>query len=200
MNNGNFESGSDSWIIGVDENTTVPTETNNGNKYYSENVLVAGTAYSVNLSQKLEIIEGNSYTLKFDAWSDRNRSIIAGIGLSSDPWDSEIQTINITTERTTYSLTLEPTFGNSNSRVLFDLGAELGLVNIDDVSLINNNVAPDLSFQLNTFGDNEVTSSIPSYQKLNNDNDWYKIFDSKGTDILIIEKNNGVSGLREEII
>ena len=60
LNNGNFESGSDSWIIGVDENTTVPTETNNGNKYYSENVLVAGTAYSVNLSQKLEIIEGNS--------------------------------------------------------------------------------------------------------------------------------------------
>ena len=162
MNNGNFESGSDSWIIGVDENTTVPTETNNGNNYYSENVLVAGNAYSVNLSQKLEIINGNSYTLKFDAWSDRNRSIIAGIGLSSDPWDSEIQTINIT-ERTTYSLTLEPTFGNSNSRVLFDLGAELGLVNIDDVSLINNNVAPDLSFQVNTFGDNEE-HQYSSYQ------------------------------------
>ena len=191
LNNGDFESGSDSWIIGVDENTTVPTETNDGNNYYSENVLVAGTAYSVNLSQKLEIINGNSYTLKFDAWSDRNRSIIAGIGLNSDPWDSEIQTINITTERTTYSMTLEPTFGNSNARVLFDLGAELGLVNIDDVSLINNNVAPDLSFQVNTFGDNEGTTSIPSYQKLNNDNDWYKIFDSKETDILIIEKNNG---------
>ena len=74
---------------------------------------------------------------------------------------------------------------------MFDLGAELGLVNIDDVSLINNNVAPDLIFQVDVYGDNDGTSSIPSYQKLNNDTDWYKIYDTKETDILIVEKNDG---------
>ncbi|MDB4064857.1 Ig-like domain-containing protein, partial [Flavobacteriaceae bacterium] len=191
MSNGDFENGSNSWIIGVDNNTSAPTVTIEDNTYYSENVLEAGLAYSVNVSQKTEIINGNSYTLTFDAWSDRNRAIIAGIGLSSAPFDAITETINITPERTTYSVTLEANFGDSDARVLFDLGAELGLVNIDDVSLINNNVAPDLIFQVDVYGDNDGTSSIPSYQKLNNDTDWYKIYDTKETDILIVEKNDG---------
>ena len=151
----------------------------------------AGEASSVNVSKKVEIINGNSYTLTFDAWSDRNRAIIAGIGLSSAPFNAITETIDITPERTTYSVTMEATFGDSDARVLFDLGAEVGLVNIDDVSLINNNVATDLSFQVDVYGDNEGTSSIPSYQKLNDDTDWYKIYDTKGTDILIVEKNDG---------
>tara|TARA_B110000211_G_scaffold41852_1_gene43494 strand:+ start:593 stop:5065 length:4473 start_codon:yes stop_codon:yes gene_type:complete len=191
MTNGDFENGSNSWIIGVDNNTSAPTVTIEDNTYYSENVLEAGLAYSVNVSQKTEIINGNSYTLTFDAWSDRNRAIIAGIGLSSAPFNAITETINITPERTTYSVTLEANFGDSDARVLFDLGAELGLVNIDDVSLINNNVAPDLIFQVDVYGDNDGTSSIPSYQKLNNDTDWYKIYDTKETDILIVEKNDG---------
>ena len=189
--NGDFEAGSNSWIIGVDNNTSAPTVTTENNTYYSENILEAGEASSVNVSQKVEIINGNSYTLTFDAWSDRNRAIIAGIGLSSAPFNAITETIDITPERTTYSVTMEATFGDSDARVLFDLGAEVGLVNIDDVSLINNNVAPDLSFQVDIYGDNEGTSSIPSYQKLNDDTDWYKIYDTKGTDILIVEKNDG---------
>tara|TARA_B110000967_G_C18897995_1_gene572222 strand:+ start:721 stop:5196 length:4476 start_codon:yes stop_codon:yes gene_type:complete len=191
MTNGDFENGSNSWIIGVDNNTSAPTVTIEDNTYYSENVLEAGLAQSVNVSQKIEIINGNSYTLTFDAWSDRERAIIAGIGLGSAPFDAITETINITPERTTYSVTLEANFGDSDARVLFDLGAELGLVNIDDVSLINNNVAPDLIFQVDVYGDNDGTSSIPSYQKLNNDTDWYKIYDTKETDILIVEKNDG---------
>ena len=191
MTNGDFENGSNSWIIGVDNNTSAPTVTTDNNTYYSENVLEAGEAYSVNVSQKTEIINGNSYTLTFDAWSDRNRATIAGIGLSSAPFDAITETIDITTERTTYSVTMEATFGDSDARVLFDLGAEIGVVNIDDVSLINNNVAPNLSFQVDVYGDNEGIASIPSYQKLNNGTDWYKIYDTKATEILIIEKNDG---------
>ena len=74
---------------------------------------------------------------------------------------------------------------------MFDIGGEIGEVNIDDVSLINNNVAPDLTFQVDVFGDNVGKSSIPYYQKLNNDSDWHKIYDTKGTNTLIVEKNDG---------
>jgi alpha-tubulin suppressor-like RCC1 family protein len=192
ITNGDFEARSDSWIIGVNNDTSAPIVTVDDNTYYSENVTTAGNVHSVNVSQKTEIINGDSYTLTFDAWSDRNRSIVAGIGLSAVPFTNDIETINISETRTTFALTLDATsFGASDARVLFDIGGEVGLVNIDDVSLINNNVAPDLTFQVAVFGDNEGTHNIPSYQKLNNDTDWLQIFDTKETDILIVEKNNG---------
>ena len=192
ITNGDFEAGNNSWIIGVNNSLPAPVVTVDDNTYYSENVTTAGDVFSVNVSQKTEIINGNSYTLTFDAWSDRNRSIVAGIGLSKAPYSNDIETINIGETRTTFTLMLDATgFGASDGRVLFDIGGEVGLVNIDNVSLINNNVAPDLTFQVDVFGDNEGITSIPSYQKLNNDTDWLQIFDTKETDILIVEKNNG---------
>ena len=191
LTNGDFETGSNPWIIGTNDDTSAPVVTDENNTYYSFDVLEAGNVWDVNVSQKIEIINENTYTLTFDAWSDINRNIVAGIGLSRDPYDAVTQTLALTTERQTFILTLEATFGETDARVLFDLGGEIGLVNIDDVSLINNNVAPDLTFQVDVFGDNEGKTSIPSYQKLNNDTDWNKIYDSKSTDILIVEKNNG---------
>ena len=138
LTNGNFESGSDSWLIGVDDTTSAPVVTDGGNTYYSADVLVAGDPYTVNLSQKLEIIDGNTYTLTFDAWSSVDRSILAGIGLSKDPWDNTAEPVSISPTRTTYTLTHVATFGATDARVLFDLGAEIGTVNIDDVSLSAN--------------------------------------------------------------
>ena len=136
LTNGDFENGSDSWIVGVDDNTSAPVVTEGGNTYYSVSVTTAGNAYDVNVSQKLEIIQGNTYTLTFDAWSDTNRSILAGIGLSADPFSSSTETVNITTTRTTYTLTLTANdFGAPDARVIFDLGADVGLVNLDNVSL-----------------------------------------------------------------
>lgn len=136
LTNGDFENGSDLWIVGVDDSTSAPVITEGGNTYYVVNVTTAGNAFDVNVSQKLEIIQGNTYTLTFDAWSDTNRSILAGIGLSAAPWSNNSQPVDITPTRTTYTLTLSANdFGASNARVLFDLGAEIGLVNIDNVSL-----------------------------------------------------------------
>ena len=143
--NGDFENGSSPWIIGVDDSTSAPVVTNSGNTYYSVNVTAAGNPYDVNVSQKLEIIQGNTYTLSFDAWSDVNRSIIAGIGLSADPWNNNTETVNITSSVSTYTLTLTATdFGATDARVIFDLGADVGEVNIDNVSLVVNNGNPDL--------------------------------------------------------
>ena len=136
LTNGDFEAGSDSWIVGTDDNSPVTVVTDSGNTYYSANVAAAGNPWDVNMSQKVEIIQDETYTLIFDAWSDTNRSIISGIGLSADPWSSATETVNITTTRTTYSLTLVATgFAALDARVIFDLGAEAGMVNIDNVSL-----------------------------------------------------------------
>ena len=138
VTNGDFESGSDSWLVGVDDSTSAPVETVGGNTYYSVDVTAAGNAYDVNLSQKVEIIEGNTYTLTFDAWSNVDRTILAGIGLSEDPWTNTAESVSITPTRTTYSLTHVATFGATDARVLFDNGAEIGIVNIDNVSLSSN--------------------------------------------------------------
>ncbi|KAA5827453.1 hypothetical protein FPF71_01010 [Algibacter amylolyticus] len=134
--NGDFENGSDSWLIGVDDNSSAPVVTEGDNTFYSVNVTSAGFPYDVNVSQKVEITQGETYTLTFDAWSDGNRSIVAGIGLSADPWTNTTENVNITTTRTTYSYTFTATdFGAANARVIFDLGAEVGIVNIDNVIL-----------------------------------------------------------------
>jgi len=137
LTNGDFENGSDSWLVGVDDNSSAPVLTNGGNTYYSVNVQSAGNSYDVNTSQKLEIIEGRTYTLTFDAWSDRNRSIVAGVGLSGGSFANDAKSVAITPTRTTYSVTLSSAgFGAADARVLFDSGSEVGMVNIDNVSLI----------------------------------------------------------------
>ena len=136
LTNGDFESGSDFWLVGVDDSSAAPVVTVAGNTYYSVNVTAAGQPYTVNTSQKVEIIEGNTYTLTFDAWSDADRTFLAGIGLSKSPWTNKTESVDITATRTSYKYTYVASFGASDARVLFDLGAETGLVNIDNVSLV----------------------------------------------------------------
>ncbi|NAS11475.1 carbohydrate binding domain-containing protein [Poritiphilus flavus] len=136
LTNGDFENGSDSWTVGVGSDPA-PVATDAGNTFYSVDVMTAGAAFDVNLTQMLEIVQGSTYTLTFDAWSDRDRSIVAGIGLSDGDFSNTSETVNITATRDTYMLSLTATtFGAANARVLFDSGAEVGLVNIDNVSLV----------------------------------------------------------------
>ncbi|MDO1502488.1 carbohydrate binding domain-containing protein [Winogradskyella maritima] len=136
LSNGTFESGSTPWIVGVDDNSPAPVVSDGSNMYYSVDVAVAGNAFDVNVSQKLEIIADETYILTFDAWSEGDRSIIAGIGLSGPPFSASVEEVNITSTRTTYMVTLTATgFGAPDARVLFDSGAQTGLVNIDNVSL-----------------------------------------------------------------
>ena len=150
LTNGDFEAGSEAWLVGVDDNSAAPVVTVSGNTYYSFNVTNAGNPYDVNMSQKVEIIDGNTYTLTFDAWSDTNRPIVAGVGLSASPWSNTTETVNLTTSRTTYSVTVAASgYGAPDARVIFDLGAATGLVNIDNVSLRigNGNLVTNGDFQ-----------------------------------------------------
>ena len=139
LTNGDFELGSESWLVGVDPASAAPVTTDTaGNTYYSVNVTNPDSTqpYLVNTSQFVELISGETYTLTFDAWSDANRSIIAGIGLSANPWTNVAETVDITTTRTTYSYTFETIgFGDPQARVIFDLNAVAGVVNLDNVSL-----------------------------------------------------------------
>ena len=140
VTNGDFESGAEPWLIGTGPDSA-PVVTDGDNTYYSVNVPAAGNPWDVNVSQKLEIIEGSTYTLTFDAWSDTNRPILAGIGLSAGPWTNDNEEVNITTTRETYTITvnsIDAPFGAPDARVLFDLGAAAGSVNIDNVSLFLN--------------------------------------------------------------
>ena len=129
------------WIIGNnDASIASTTSDSSGNNYYSVNVTNPNEPYSVNMGKKVAITEGNTYTLTFDAWSDVERTIIAGIGLSQSPWTTSTKTqepISITPTKTTYTFTHEANFGAPDARIIFDLGAEAGMVNIDNVSLTN---------------------------------------------------------------
>jgi hypothetical protein len=142
LTNGDFELGSEFWLVGVDPASSAPVTTDTtGNTYYSVNVTNPDSSqpYLVNTSQFVELIIGETYTLTFDAWSDTNRSIIAGIGLSANPWTNVAETVDITTTRTTYSYTFDSIgFGAPQARVLFDLNAVAGEVNLDNVSLTLN--------------------------------------------------------------
>lgn len=129
--NGDFETGDATGWVGNAANVV----TEDGNSYNAANVMVAGNPWDVNLSQVLELTEGVSYRLVFDAWSDTDRTIIAGIGLNEAPWTNVSETVTLATTSQNYDITFVANFGSANSRVIFDMGADVGFVGIDNVSL-----------------------------------------------------------------
>lgn len=137
VTNGNFESGTLPWTLGIVN--AIPQSlliSQTGNTYFSVNVTAAGNPYDVNLSQKgINILLGKTYRLKFDAWSDVNRSVIVGIGLSGNPFTNTSVTKNLTLAIQNFSIDLVASFTSTNSRIIFDMGAALGKVNIDNVTL-----------------------------------------------------------------
>ena len=141
VTNGNFESGTSPWTFGV-TNAIAPAllVTEGGNTYFSINVTAAGNPFDVNLSHTgINLTQGTTYRLTFDAWSNVNRSMIVGIGLSGDPWTNQTVSQNLTTAVQSFSIDLVANFSSTNSRVIFDMGAAVGRVNIDNVTL---NVLP----------------------------------------------------------
>jgi len=136
--NGDFENGSEGWIQGVDDNNPAPVVTEDGNSFYEVNITNPNPnqPFLVNLSQKLQIIQGETYILTFDAWSDTDRTLIAGIGLSGGDFSNDVQTVNLTDTQQTFELTLSSQdFGAPDARVLFDSNGDAGLVRIDNVTL-----------------------------------------------------------------
>lgn len=137
VSNGNFESGTSPWTFGV-TNAIAPSllVSQGGNTYFSINVAAAGNPFDVNLSHVgINMVQGKTYRLTFDAWSNVNRTMIVGIGLSGNPFTNQSVTRNLTTSVQSFSIDLVANFTNTNSRVIFDMGAAIGRVNIDNVTL-----------------------------------------------------------------
>ncbi|MCE2895507.1 MAG: DUF5011 domain-containing protein [Flammeovirgaceae bacterium] len=108
-----------------------------GTNFNFVNVATAGNAFDVNLSQVLPLVQGKNYKLTFEASSGVARTMVAGIGLSVDPWTNDTKVVNLTTAKQTITLDLSAaSFGGANSRVIFDMGAAVGTVVIDNVKLV----------------------------------------------------------------
>ncbi|GMN07406.1 hypothetical protein MTsPCn5_27950 [Croceitalea sp. MTPC5] len=132
LTNGDFENGGDPWI-----GNALNVQTDGGNSFNFADVQTAGQPFAVNLSQVVEITQGTNYILTFDASSDQARTMLAGIGLNVEPFTNTAPEVNLTTETQTFTLQLAANdFGGADSRVLFDMGADVGTVVIDNVSLI----------------------------------------------------------------
>ena len=162
LTNGNFESGSDNWT-GVAAN---PLSDVNGNVVNYANVeTAAANPWDVNLQQVVELTQGLTYKLSFSAMSNVERKIGAGIGLNEDPWSNTQQEVSLSTACQNFELELTAAnFGGANSRVFFDMGAEVGEVIIDDVSLVETtpsagpDVAPSTAAPVPSHGSASVIS------------------------------------------
>lgn len=133
LENGDFEGGATDWF-----GNAFNIQCDGGNCFNFADVAVAGNPFDVNLSQVEEIVQGETYTLTFDASTDpttSTRTMIAGIGLNEAPFTANTEVVTLTETTQTFELVFTASFGLANSRVLFDMGAETGIIVIDNVSL-----------------------------------------------------------------
>ncbi len=104
------------------------------------NVTAVGNAFNVNLSQVVNLTSGNTYELSFVAFTDsvtNSRSLIVGLGQAGAPWTALTTTSILTPDPQTFTYQFTINYGDAvNDRVIFDMGAALGFVFIDDVSVV----------------------------------------------------------------
>lgn len=117
----------------------------NSNKFFFADVETAGDSFAVNLSQAVTLTQGDTYTLSFESstGAGNTRTMLAGIGQSGEPYTSATETVNLTDDNTiTHSFDFVASFAGPY-RVLFDMGADTGIVVIDNVSLVKKDVPQD---------------------------------------------------------
>jgi hypothetical protein len=131
VTNGNFQAGITGWSSGAAVAANITS-------YFAVIETTSAQVYEVNLSQIMTIVPDTAYTITFKAKSSIERTIIAGIGLNSGDYANSAESVSLTTEWQTFTLSQTSTgFGDDNSRVLFDMGGDQGgQVWIDDVSVI----------------------------------------------------------------
>ncbi len=132
VTNGTFDDGTNGWI-----GNAANVQEDGGNFFNFANVETAGNPFDVNLSQVISMSLGNTYELSFNASTGEgnSRTILVGIGLNEAPFTNvaEEVTLSDTEERFTYQFTAN--FGSENSRIIFDMGADVGVVVLDNISL-----------------------------------------------------------------
>ena len=130
VSDGAFLNGSVSWQGGAAVAANITS-------YFAVAETTSGNVYDVNLSQVMAIVPDSAYTITFKAKSSIERTIIAGVGLNSGDYANSAESVSLTAEWQTFTLSQTSTgFGDDSSRVLFDMGGDQGgQVWLDDVSV-----------------------------------------------------------------
>ena len=104
------------------------------------NVVGVGNPYDVNLSQNINLDNGKTYQLTFDAFTDAttgSRPIIVGLGQNNAPWAALTATTVLTSTLQSFTYQFTVNYGDAvGDRVIFDMGAATGFVFIDNVSVV----------------------------------------------------------------
>lgn len=137
VTNGDFQTGTAAPWYG---NAANVVDQGGGTFVNEANVTAVGNAFDVNLSQIINLTDGNTYELSFVAFTDNitnTRPIIVGLGQTGPPFTALIATTTLTSTPQTFTYQFTINYGNVvNDRVIFDMGAALGFVFIDDVSVV----------------------------------------------------------------
>ena len=134
VTNGNFQSGTATPWYG---NAANVIDQGGGSFVNEANVTAVGSSFNVNLSQVVNLTSGNTYELSFVAFTDsvtNSRSLIVGLGQAGGDFIALTATSILTPTPQTFTYQFTINYGDAvNDRVLFDMGAALGFVFIDDV-------------------------------------------------------------------
>jgi len=137
VSNGDFQTGT---ALPWTGNAANVQDLGSGNWVNQADVAVAGNAYDVNLSQEINLVDGKTYKLKFDAFTATatgTRTLICGLGQTGAPYAALTSTITLTPNPQTFTFEFTINYGNTVSdRVIFDMGAATGFVFIDNVSVV----------------------------------------------------------------
>jgi len=118
LENGDFEQGMVTWF-----GNAFNVQEDGGNSFNLSDNEISGNPFDVNLSHPVALEAGVEYTFSFDA-------------STSMEFAAATEVVTVTSDLQTYTFTLTPPAGSANSRVLFDLGADAGVLVLDNVSLM----------------------------------------------------------------
>ncbi len=137
VTNGNFQTGTAAPWYG---NAANVVDLGASNFVNQAQVLVAGNAYDVNLSQIVALTNGLTYQLSFLAFTDattNSRTMIAGLGQSGAPFAALTATPVLTATPQTFTYQFTINYGEAvTDRVIFDMGGATGFVFIDNVTVV----------------------------------------------------------------
>ena len=97
----------------------------------------------------MELISGDDYTVTFTARGAEGRALVVGIGDAGAPYHNHSETLSLTDGWQTYTLHLNATDASNGgpftgaSRVIFDMGSDVGEVDIDNVSVVAGHVGSE---------------------------------------------------------
>ncbi|MFB1016065.1 MAG: carbohydrate binding domain-containing protein, partial [Alteromonadaceae bacterium] len=194
--NGDFENG----LVGWRDDNLGSVIVENGNNIF-EAIIDTATVniWEINQSNIFDIIEGATYELSYRAKASQARTLYAGLGLNGGDYNDISETVSLTTEWQTFTTEVVANgIGGSGSRVLFDMGIEIGNVYLDDVNVFLTSL-PKTSYNF-TYEGFTLTKDIGSTQWIYSVYDlvYYQVLDQQAADDFV--SANGDFLERQELV